>query len=156
MKLKKLFVACFLIFSFSAIHAQSSDVITEILETDKVTFGQVCYLVAIHQGLISETASYNEAIAALEENRMIPYASYEETNVPLVNLSYLYAQIFNVKGGLLYKIFHGAPRYAYKQLKYDGVLPENSFPGKLVSGQEALNIYTTCLIEYTDFQLNTD
>ena len=156
MKFKKAFFICLFVFSFARISAQSSSIITDILNSDRVTFGQVCYLVATHEGLINDTASYTDAINALEHNKMIPYAAYEETYVPLVNLSYLYAQMFKVQGGLMYRIFHGAPRYAYKQLKQDGVLPENSYPGKLVSGQEALNIYTTCSIQYTDFQLNMD
>ncbi len=156
MKLKKLFIILAVLVSVSKLSAQSAEVVTSILNSEKVTFGQVCYLVAVHEGFIKESASYAEAISALDSKHMIPYAVYEETYVPLANLSYLYAQIFDVKGGLMFKLFRGAPRYAYKQLKYDGVLPANSFPNKIVSGQEALDIYTACMMEYTDYTLSVD
>ncbi|MBR1639465.1 MAG: hypothetical protein IJ688_08780 [Treponema sp.] len=156
MKIKRVLLGLIFIFSISSIHAQSAEVITDILNADKVSFGQVCYLVAVEKGFIKESSSYEEAIEALYKRNMIPSLVYEDTPVPMVNLAYLYSQIFDVKGGVLFKLFHGAPRYAYKQFKYDGVLPVTAFPEKLVSGQEALDIYTSCMIEYTDFQLTTE
>ena len=39
--------------------AQSAEVVTDILNSDEVTYGQVCYLSAVHQGLISDDADYS-------------------------------------------------------------------------------------------------
>ncbi|MCR4580689.1 MAG: hypothetical protein K5681_10130 [Treponema sp.] len=156
MRLRKIFLIFALLFSVTTLSAQSAKVVTDILNSDKASMGQVCYLVAVNQGYIKEDASYSEAITALYNRKLIPYMVYEDTPVAFVNLAYLYSQIFDVKGGLFYKLFHGAPRYAYKQLKYDGVLPENTYPNKLVSGPEALDIYTSCMMEYSDFQLSVE
>ncbi len=138
---------------FSSVFAQSADVITEILNTKQVTFGQVCYLAAVQQDLIDENASYADAIEILYMRGQIPNRIYEDTVVPMVDLAYLYSNMWYVKGGIMYKLFHGAPRYAFKQLKADGVIPPTADPGTIVCGQEALIIYTACSLEYGRMKL---
>lgn len=154
--MKKLILSIALsIFCFCA-YSQSAEVVTDILNSDKVTFGQVCYLSAVHQGLVSDDCTYAQAIRTLYENGQVPVTGYEDTALPMVNLTYIFAQMWNIKGGLFYRIFHGAPRYAFKQMKADGVLPLNADPSNLISGQEALNIYTSCSIKYGNMQLNLE
>lgn len=154
--MKKLLPTILFILFSSFLYAQSADVITEILNTDQVTFGQVCYLSAVQQGFIEDDASYSDAINALYEKKQIPMVQYEDTIVPLVNLSFIYTQMWNVKGGLMYRIFHGAPRYAFKQLKADGILSVNANPNSLISGKDALNIYTECSIKYGNMELSVE
>ena len=154
--MKKALLGIVLLLFVHGLYAQSSQVVTEILNADKVTFGQVSYLVAVQEGLVDETASYADAVEALYYAKQIPSLIFDESYVPAVNLCYMYAQMFNIKGGLMYKLFHGAPRYAYKQMKYDGIFQDNIYPDKLLSGSEALNIYTACLMKYTDFQLSVE
>lgn len=138
------------------IYAQSADVITDILESDQVTMGQICYLSAVNQGLISDEATYSAAINVLYENGQLPSKVYEASPAPLVNVAFIFAQIWDIKGGLLYRAFHGAPRYAYKQLKADGVLPDFADPGLVMTGAEALNFYTSCVIKYGNMQLTVE
>jgi len=151
--MKKILTSLFLLFIFSAVYAQSSEVITDILNTKKVTFGQVCYLSAVQQNIVSDSASYGEAIEALYKKGQLPRIVYEDTVIPMADLAFLYAKMWNVKGGVFYNMFHGAPRYAFKQLKSDGVIPANADPTRLISGAEALNIYTACSIEYGKMKL---
>lgn len=153
--MKKIVMIFFALFLFGAVYAQSADVITEMLETEEVTFGQVCYLSAVHQGLVSDDASYDEAINVLYDAGQIPQAADSHQCVVMANLAFIYAQMWNVKGGLFYKIFNGSPRYAFKQLKADGVISEASDPKTVVSGLEALNLYTSCAIEYGGMTLST-
>ena len=68
--------------------------------------------------------------------------------VPYVNLSYIYAQTWNIKGGIMYRIFKSAPRYAFKQLKYDGILEKKIDPSRIVTGKEAIEIFNKCKIKY--------
>lgn len=154
--MKKLAIILILLFSTLSIYAQSSEVITDILNTEKVTFGQVCYLSAVQQDFVDDTATYAEAINALYRKGQIPSLVYEDTTIPMVNIAYIYAQMWEVKGGILYRIFRGAPRYAFKQLKADGVISSNVDPKAVISGMEALNLYTACSIEYGKLQLNVD
>lgn len=154
--MKKFFVSVLFLILFTSAYAQSSEVITEILNAKQVTFGQVCYLAAVQQEIIGEDASYTDAIDAMYKRGYIPNIIYEDTVVPMVNLAYIYSHMWYIKGGLMYKLFKGAPRYAFKQLKADGVIPANTDPGKIVSGMEALNIYTSCSIEYGRMKIYVD
>lgn len=154
--MKKLLVSLFLIIASFQLFSQSAEVITDILETEQVTFGQICYLSAVQQGFIDENATYKDAIESLYQEGQIPVISYEASPVPLANIAYVFSQLWNIKGGLLYRLFNGAPRYAYKQMKADGVLPNNADPALLISGQEALNIYTSCSIKYGNMTLSID
>ncbi len=135
---------CFTGFAF----AQSADVVTEIMDAKEVTFGQVCYLSAVHQGLVDSDASFEDAIQALYDKKQLPGIVNEFAVVPMANLAFIYAQMWNIKGGLMYKITKGSPRYAFKQLKVDGILPSNADPAQIVTGVQALNLYTSCSLLY--------
>lgn len=145
-----LFTVCLAV----SVYAQSADVITEILESPKVTFGQVCYLSAVSQGLVEEDASYDDSINALYELGQIPQKCFDTQEVPMANLAFIFAQAWNVKGGIMYTITHGSPRYAFKQLKRDGIIATNIDPSKIVSGWEALSIFTNCSFVYGKMELS--
>jgi len=146
--MKKVLSLLFVLFLAGTVYAQSADVITEILQSEEVTFGQVCYLSAVYQGFVEDDATYEEAINALYEVNQIPERYYESIAVPMANLAFIYAQMWDVKGGIMFKITKGSPRYAFRQLKFDGIIADNIEPAKIVSGWEALNIYTSCDFKY--------
>ena len=93
-----------LVLGFS-LYAQSADVITELLESEEATFGQVSYLVAVQKELISESDSYDAAVQALYENGIIPNLEDAQAPIPLVDIAYMYSRLWNVEGGLIYKGF---------------------------------------------------
>ena len=147
--MKRIFSVLLVLFVGGLVFAQSADVVTEILGTEEVTYGQVCYLSAIHQGIISEDASYDDAVEALLARGQLPEDVGSYDSVFMANLAFIYAQIWpNIKGGLMFRLTRGSPRYAYKQFKADGVIPDNSDPNEIVSGPQALNILTSCMLEY--------
>ena len=147
--MKRIFSVLLVLFVGGLVFAQSADVVTEILGTEEVTYGQVCYLSAIHQGIISEDASYDDAVEALLARGQLPEDVGSYDSVFMANLAFIYAQIWpNIKGGLMFRLTRGSPRYAYKQFKADGVIPDNSDPNEIVSGTQALNILTSCMLEY--------
>lgn len=154
--MKKIFTVLFLIIVSSALYAQSAEVVTEILGTKEATFGQVCYLSAVQQGFIEDDATYEDAINALYEKGQIPQIQYQDTIVPMANLAFIYAQMWHVKGGVFYRIFRGAPRYAFKQLKFDGVIAAGADPTSIPSGQDVLNIYTSCAMKYGNMELSVE
>lgn len=154
--MKKIFTVLFLIIVSSALYAQSAEVVTEILGTKEATFGQVCYLSAVQQGFIEDDATYEDAINALYEKGQIPQIQYQDTIVPMANLAFIYAQMWHVKGGVFYRIFRGAPRYAFKQLKFDGVIAAGADPTSIPSGQDVLNIYTSCTMKYGKMELSVE
>lgn len=152
---KKLIIFLGFFISFFA-YSQSADVITDILNTKQVTLGQICYLSAVYQGLVSENADCQQAFSVLEKKQQLPKYQYSDMPVPYANLCYIYAQMWNVKGGIMYRLFNAAPRYAFKQLKYDGVIPPDADPNHILSGQEALNVLTLCSIKYSNIKLKIE
>ena len=142
------------IFGFSAF-AQSAEVITEILEAKEVTYGQISYLSAVHQNLISETDSYEDAVKALYDNKQIP-ALYDVTeSIPVVNAVYIFSHMWNIKGGLMYKLTNGAPRYVFRQFQTDGIIGASVEPKSHFSGAAALSMYTSCLRKYGSFDITS-
>ncbi len=152
--MKKFIVALFTFLLAGVLYAQSSQVITEILNTKNVTFGQVCYLSAVNQGLVKEKASFEECINALYEDDQLPVIVNPMTPVVLVDLAFLYAKIWDIKGGIFYRLTKGSPRYAFKQLKKDGVIGKNADPSDFISGVEALNLLTSCMFTYGGMSLD--
>ena len=147
--MKRILSVLFILFTAGIAFAQSADVVTDILGSDEATYGQVCYLSAIHQGLISEEASYEDAVDALLTKGQIPENVGAYDSVYMANLAFIYIQIWpDIKGGLMFTLTKGSPRYAFKKLKSDGIVPDDTDPNSIVSGAEALNILTACMMEY--------
>lgn len=154
--MKKILSILFVLFIAGSVYAQSNEVITEVLKAEEVSFGQVCYLSAVYQGLVQEDASYEDSIKALYNAKQIPAISYETDSVAMVNLAFIYAQMWNIKGGIMYRATNGSPRYAFKQMKADGVIAEYIAPSHIVSGYEALSIFTACNFKYGKQVINID
>ena len=147
--MRKILSILVVLFAGGLAFAQSADVVTEILNTEEVTYGQVCYLSAVLQGLISENDTYDAAVQVLFSNGQIPEDVDAAAPVYLANLAFVYAQIWpDMKGGLLFKLTKGSPRYAFKQFKTDGVIDEDMDPNSFVSGRDALTILTSCMLQY--------
>ena len=153
--MKKFVSILFTMFLVFSIHAQSADAITEILDADTVTVGQVCYLSAVEQGLMSERDSFENAVLALVENGQIKPGLHKDDVIPAVNIAFILSQMWEIKGGVMFKITKGSPRYAFKQFKADGVIKPNIEPGDYISGSEFLNIYNACLSVYGGFDIGS-
>lgn len=146
MKVKILFL--FFILNSFVLFAQSNDKISEILQSEKVTYGEVCYIVASAQGFINDDASYEQAIQTLYDKGQIKSMVYKDEKIPLVNIAYVYSHIWKVEGGIMCRVTNSAPRYVFKQLKSDGVIDKSKDPAASISGREALSLYTTCAFHY--------
>lgn len=138
-----------------SLYAQSADVITEILEAEQATFGQVSYLAAVQQDLVDETASYEDAVQVLFDNGIIPNLEDYDAPIPLVDIAYIYSRLWSINGGLMYRLTKGSPRYAFKQFQADGILTQKQEPSDYVSGAKALSIYTSCVNKYSDFDMRS-
>ena len=151
--MKKIVSLLFALFLVLSAYAQSADVITDILETEEVTFGQVCYLTAVQMNIIDDSVSYEGAVTALYEHGYIPEVEDFDAPVPAVDLAYLYSNLWNIKGGLMYRLTKGSPRYAFRQFQADGIIGADVDPANYVSGEKALSIYTSCISKYSDFDM---
>ena len=153
--MKKFISILFTMFVVFSVHAQSADVITDILNTEQVTFGQVCYISAVEQGLLDNKDDYNKAIEVMAANELIPEIMDANTPIPAVNISFIMSQIWNIRGGLMYKITKGSPRYSFKQFKSDGVINRNVEPQDYIAGIDLLEMYNVCSRIYGGFDISS-
>lgn len=153
--MKKLITLLFLFVAGMAIYAQSADVISDLLEAKEATFGQICYLAAVQQNFIDENADYKTAVQSMYDNKMIPDIEDENAAIPLVDIAYIYSKLWPVKGGLMYRLTRGSPRYAFRQFQADGVLSAKSEPSDIVSGAKALSIFTASINRYSGFDIKS-
>lgn len=136
-------------FFATCIYAQSAEVITSILDSNEVTYGQVSYLSAVRRGLVSEKSSFEDALEVLANKGEVSADVKSDDLITMQDLAYIYTKIWpDISGSFMYMLTKGAPRYAFKLLKDDGIFSENTDPFGTVSGFDALNILSSCMIEY--------
>lgn len=147
--MKKIIILLLSFLIGSCLFAQSADVITSILNTNEVTYGQVCYLSAVRQGFIKDKASFTNAINALYEKGQIDKKYSEEEKIPLCQIAAIFVKIWpEKKQSLMYNLSKGSPRYAYKLLKSLDVIDSKMDSSQFISGRETLNILSECMIVF--------
>ncbi len=144
--MKKLFLilAFPLFFSLNNLSAQSSQKLSEYLDVDFLTNAQASYLAAAYKNLIPEDATYSQAFQALKETTPFLNSADENDYITLMDISKIYADAANLRGGLLYRLTKSR-RYAFKELKAQGILPETADPSSKVTGRDAIAIFNGCL-----------
>lgn len=125
-----------------SIFSQTAEFITNFLQAKEATFGQVCYLSAVCQELVPDTANETEAFNAVFEQGVIPKGKTPEDKINYLQASHIFSKIWNIKGGLFFRITKGNPRYAYKQFKTDRIIPASADPSLIPAGTDILNMYT--------------
>ena len=133
------FVAVLFFFLCICVNAQSSEKLAELIDSECASFGQVAYLVGVYSNQIDENADYNKSEYILRKVNV-------DDKVLLGDLSLIVAKVGNMKGGLFYSIFKNS-RYAFKELKALGILPEEADPSMLVSGRDVLAIFSSVVYE---------
>lgn len=130
--------------------AQSADRLTDTLNSETVTYGQISYLAASYLGLVSDDASNEEAIESLIDNKIVKakHMGKEDAAIPLANLCNICCGAWYVIDSINYCLFKN-PYYAWKEMKAFNYIPATYTREKLLSGYEALNIITRC-IEHHD------
>lgn len=143
---KFLFLCAFSMLLSTALFAQSSEKVSEIIKTEKTTFGQAAYLVGVYSGSVEESSDYDKAVSALKEKGVISADVDSNKEINLAELSYLCMQTTEMNGGLFYTLFPG-PRYAFRELKARGILPALADPGVKVNGRDAIAVLNGCIEE---------
>jgi len=154
--MKKIFIIISFLFSALTVYAQSAEVVTDILDSEKVTIGQVCYLSAVSQGLADENASFEDAVLALAGQGQLSEIADASKPATAAQVSAVYAKMFGIKGGLFYMITGGSPRYAFKHFKSQGLIPQNTDPSKILSGRDALSLFTKINMRYGEAQFTEE
>lgn len=142
--MKKCIALCLaFVFGVGIAGAQSADKITELLSTEKMTFGQTAYLTASYQNLIKDSATDEDAVRALVEKDILPIDAKPSEIIRLDEACYLIGKATGLKGGLFYTLFPG-PRYSCKEFKAKGIVPSAVDPKATITGREALALLGAC------------
>lgn len=135
------------------VFGQSADVITELLDAQQATYGEVCYLSAVQQNFVDEKATYEEAIYVLRTEGQIDDLIDANSPITAKDTAYIFAKMWDIDGGLMYRLSGGSPRYAFKQFQADGVVASTVDPSQILSGSAVLRMYTASLKKYGDFNM---
>ena len=118
---------------------QSNELLDVLFEEPTTSLGQAAYLVLTASGRIPDDSSPADAAAALSgQGWSVPERSADEP-LTLGEYSYLLMQAFELKGGVMYRIFPG-PRYAGRELAYLELIKGDTSPYRTFSGEEAIGI----------------
>ena len=128
-----------LIASALALSAQSNELINALLDEAEADFGKAVYLALTAGALIPEDASVEEALAELNARQWNIGEKTAEDPMNLGEYAYLLMRIFDVQGGLMYRLFPG-PRYAARELAFREIVRGDPSPGRALSGEEAMRI----------------
>lgn len=144
---KSIFLLAFTLLIVGIAGAQSANRVTEILEENQITYGEIAYLAGSQLNLIQESASYDDALKSATDAGIIKgqHASTDSANYAA--LAYACSKTWNISNSLFYKMTN-SPRYAFKQLQSMGIISSNADPSQTVSGRTAMSIITLCIEEF--------
>ncbi len=118
-----------------SVDAQSNKLLDEILDSPAVTYGQAAYLVLTAVNKLPDSATPAEAA---DELWKVDVRNAEET-IDLGEYSLLLMKAFRLSGGLFYRLLP-VPRYAARELAWRGWIAGSTYPGRSLSGVEAVRL----------------
>ncbi len=119
--------------------AQSNETIDRILEQDVATLGAAAY-VALNAGdLVSDESTPEKAVEVAIQAGWLEEGSSGGDPAGFGQLAHLLMQVFEVPGGLMYRMFPG-PRYATREFTYQGWSPIRIGPADQFSGEFLLSV----------------
>ena len=130
-----------------ALFGQSAQRVDEILDTKAATFGQAAYLILASLETISDDADFQTAFTQMRQfaeqqgfkKVSIPSSATESKSISLKEYAFLLMQAFKVRGGAMYRMYP-CPRYAYRDLRYLGLIQDSIDPDSAVSGRMMLQL----------------
>lgn len=136
MNKKLIFILFCALFGFCCF-SQNSEKISEVLDDEQISKGQAAYFVCVFKAFSDESISETEAFSVLKEKNLFSRKEVSDEQITLGKACFLIGRAAKMKGGIFYSIFH-SERYAFREFKVLGILPQYSDPDQNVSGSEFL------------------
>lgn len=134
--MKKTIIALFtLLFVSLGAMSQNAQKVSEILEANEISKGQASYFACVYKNISDENISEEEAFSALKEKNLFKTEENSSEKISLSKACFLIAKTADMKGGIFYSITHSS-RYALREFKSIGIVPQNADPMQSVSGTE--------------------
>lgn len=139
MKAPKLPLAAALLLSGAALAwSQTAADMENLLAAREITFSQAVYF-TLASAPGSPPENPDAAFAMAREKGWLPEGAESGSALTLGDLSLLIMNAFNLKGGLMYRLFP-VGRYAYREMTSRGFIEGRSYPDLKVSGDRFLRI----------------
>lgn len=119
--------------------AQSNETIDEILAQETASLGSAAYVALSAGDLVNDESSPAKAVEVAVEAGWLEPGSEAESPAEFGKFAHLLMQVFEVPGGLFYRIFPG-PRYATREFTFQGWSPVRIGPRDEFSGEFLLSI----------------
>jgi hypothetical protein len=138
-------VCVMLLLSSRTAQGQTAADMENLLAAGEITASQAAYF-TLAAALETPPEDPGAAFAMAREKGWLPARAESGGALTLGGLSFLLMKTFNLKGGLLYRLFPGG-RYAHRELAGRGVIEGRTYPGRNVSGEQFLRILGNVLAE---------
>lgn len=135
--MKRIFVFIVLCLVAScAAFAQSADVISDIVREEKTTWKSLTYLAYYtDDDNIDKVVSLDDAFNYFSNAGIVPSNITPDTLLRYDDMSLFLLKAFDVKAtSALYYCFSNSKRYAFRQMKYFGIVKRDAFPGDKMTG----------------------
>ncbi|MBQ3671296.1 MAG: hypothetical protein II921_07460 [Treponema sp.] len=139
--MKKLISAVLFSLLSAVFFAQSSQALTEILESENLTYGQLAYLIGTYKDIVKEDDTDIEStVKAFSSIEYFPKDVKSTDKATLGTTSMALTKATGVRGGVFYRLTYGCQRYAIRELKAKNILPPSADISNPVTGKEAIGI----------------
>ena len=119
--------------------AQSNEFLDQVLAETELSYGSAAYLLLASAGRIAEEATPEEAVEYLSSAGIGLGGKSADEPVSLGEYSFLVMQVYELSGGLMYRIAAG-PRYASRELSHRGIIQGRAYPGMSISAERGMRI----------------
>ena len=135
--LKKKYLLFLLLIVPAFLGAQSTlDEIGTLLDTSVVTYAQVASF-TLQAADVSVVGGSQEAFNFAVSLGWLPGNVSPGDPARLSNIALLFMRSFDIRGGIMYSIF-GNAHYAYRELRYFGVIQGRTVSSMFISGEQFL------------------
>ena len=139
MKYKLCFISCIALAIFAnGLYSQSAKVIDKMLSTEALTCGQACYLAGIISGTVSDDATLADTLGKFRYISGLKDAKSDDL-IRYDVFANLIMHVAQVKGSIWYNLYK-TPHYAFRYLKLEGLVSEETSPSSNVNPRDAMAI----------------
>jgi len=123
---------------------QSNQIMDELLAQTPATVGHAAYMVLVASGQLSEDQTVTQAYQKVDWAGLGLQPAGAQAPLHMGTYAQLLLASLDIPGGVMYHLFPG-PRYAAHEVVYRGFISGDRSPGRVLSGEEALQMLSRAL-----------
>lgn len=120
--------------------AQSAKMMSDIAESETVTYTQMAYLIGTYKDLLTDDSQSESVMRTLTLTGFIPEDVNPSDIVTMGKAAQLLTKMAGIKGGVFYRLTYGAEKYALRELQARNIVPRTADVADSLSGQDMIGI----------------